>query len=142
MIVYDSSNYLDDLLYFWNRQRYISPKNTLPQILISKAELTELLKNKNLELLLFRINYSRDITLTSCTITDSELKNLKDQIQQLCSQSRITYSTIPHFPYEVKNIKFKVSEKIKKTKHLIIGKADNINLLGPVFNTENNKIDG
>lgn len=142
IIVYHESQPLEDLLYFWNRQRYLKPCKELQQIIVKASELGEMLKNKNLEWLLFRINYGKSFTLTSRTLTEIELKDLCAQLQTACPTCTFSHAVVSEFPYKVKQTNFLAADKLRKTKHVLVGKSDHINNLAPVFSAENKKIDG
>jgi len=141
IILYDESNYLKDLLYFWNRQRYLKPTLELQQIIVSKSQLDELLNNQNLEWLLYRINYTRRFSLVSRTLNEGELKVYQSHLQELCPQCEISYLAIDKFPFEVRKTNFFITDKINKVKHLIIGNSDNIQIVEPIFSAQKNKID-
>jgi hypothetical protein len=142
LIVYNDSNCLDDLLYFWNRQRYLKPENELQQIVVSTSELEKLLKNQNLNSLLYRISYSRTFTITSRTLDSNALKIIRNNLQEACPNCSFSHSFVANFPYEIKHTNFLITGKLKKTKQVIIGKSDNISNPESVFNPEGNRIDG
>lgn len=142
IIVYDEKEFIDDLFYFWNRQRYLKPSKQFQQIVITTSELGELLKNKNLEWLFFRINNGKSFTLTSRTLSESELRVLRDQLRVACPTCAFSYSKIVTFPYEVEQTKFLITDKLRKTTHVLVGKQDHINIPKLIFNSQVNKIDG
>lgn len=64
-IIYQPANFLSDLLYFWNRQLYIEPKNRLSQVLSTLDEFNALVGLPYFEGLLYRISQSHSVTLVS-----------------------------------------------------------------------------
>lgn len=90
-----------DLLYYWNRQLFIS-QSSLSQIIVSKDELIELLKDEYFIHLLYKLAKGNQIDVTSFTLDEAELKDIVSTKIQPVSKG-ISFQTKIHlkFPFDI-----------------------------------------
>jgi len=139
-VVYNKSNFLNDLLYFWNRQLYIQPQNFLSQIISTTGEIEELLQYESIEGLINRLSISNQVFLVSNSVPPSELSEIQQRMQSKCRSTRILTKNMDAFPFEISKTNYIASKHFKSINNLILGKRDFLSLPLPVFEN-NSKID-
>lgn len=133
-IVYESGNYLDDLLYYWNRQLYIEPKNRLNQVIATMAEVQVLLKDKWIGPLLHHLSVDNHVFLVSRSLNGADVEVVQSEMQLLSKNTRIEVDILSEFPYKPDGVRRICSNQIKAVKNLILGKSDYLKL--PQLNFE------
>lgn len=124
-IIYEQGNYLDDLLYFWNRQLYIAPNNRLNQIVSTREEAEQLMEGVNFEPLLYSLAPDHQIYVTSLGMESSAVKALRKKMQEKCRTVRLFSEATPSFPFAPKGgIRRLFSPFIKPTRSVILGEKD------------------
>jgi hypothetical protein len=127
-IVYDANNYLNDLLYFWNRQLYFEPKNILTQVISTTEEVEELLKDQWFGYLLKHLSLDNQVSVVSLSLTAGEVKEIQKKMQAVCSHARIETKEISSFPFKPGNIQYAIPNYFKPVNNLILGKSDYLKL--------------
>jgi hypothetical protein len=123
-VVYDEEKYFADLIYFWNRQLYIEPRNKLNQVVSSMKDLEQLVETKNIEGLLFRLSISDRIYFVSSSVDSSRLNEVVKTIQSKYSTVRILTEQLQEFPFKHSSFRHIESKFIKPSNDLILGKTD------------------
>ena len=123
-IVYDSRNYLSNLLYFWNRQLYIEPNNRINQVVATIDEMDELLNDPFFEPLVYSLCHNNQAFLVSIGMASGNLEEMRKKMQTKCNNVRVFSESVSLFPFETNGFNFVTSKFIKPSKSLIIGKSD------------------
>jgi len=123
-IVYSQDNYLQDLLFFWNRQLYIEPLNRLQQVISSIEELEQLSADPYFEGLCYRLCFGHQIYLASISLTEESLRDIQVEIQPKCNSIQfITQAQVP-FPFSIVNAQYINSNFHKESTALVLDKED------------------
>lgn len=125
LIVYDNTYFcIPDLLYFWNRQLYIQPGGGLSQLICSRKELRELIDMPGFEMLLLSA-LSHRVTIVSKSLSEPELEQILEQVQAKCPfvefYNNYTFGT---FPFSVEDTQPVLSDVVRSTNNLVLGKSD------------------
>ncbi|HMK16619.1 MAG TPA: hypothetical protein VK492_00345 [Chitinophagaceae bacterium] len=123
-ILYEKDNYLNDLLYFWNRQLYFEPKNRLMQVISTVDELNEILQGHCVDDLLRELCIENNITLCSLTIDEIKIEELRKRAQELSKSVRFEKIKIAPFPFKPNVAQYIKQEFVRQTSSLILGKTD------------------
>jgi hypothetical protein len=101
LIISNEKDSLPDLFYFWNRQLFVTNSNQ-NQIILSKIELEELLKDKTFEGVLYNLAQKNIIDVTSFSLLEPELKSIvSEQIQPFSKYIRFYSKKYSQFPFDV-----------------------------------------
>lgn len=133
LIVYDEANGFDDLLYFWNRQLYQEPGQSLKQIIVSKSELISLSDNKSFGTLLNNLAFGKTIYIVSKSIKQSELKQLVDNLTQKITFLNVKIISPIAFPYSVRQILNSRYEQEQFDRNLLFDKNAYLPITMPHF---------
>ncbi len=134
-IIYDESNPVEDLFYFWNRQLYIDSSTTMNQIIASKGELVLLIEDKFFEGVLYDLAFNSRIDLVSKSISKDNLELIKQNIQSKFKNITFSVAQERNFPFEINRLDYENNfSSINKIKSAIIGKKDILKLPVPLFN--------
>lgn len=136
-LIYDATNYLTNLLYFWNRQLYIKPRNRLTQVVASEQEMNELLANEDLQHLVYYLSYGNPIYVQSIDSASERVEAFRKKMQDACPHIHFFTEPIDSFPFPIERLDRVESPLLHPTKHLVIGKSDFIRLPPLIF--ENGK---
>ncbi len=101
IIISDRKDSIKDLLYFWNRQLFVSRSN-LNQIILSVDELDELLKDEAFGNVLKRLALESSINITSQSLPTEILQNIISEKLQKCNRF-ISYHITANsdFPFDI-----------------------------------------
>ncbi|MEI9943946.1 MAG: hypothetical protein WDN26_06945 [Chitinophagaceae bacterium] len=124
MVIYDKNNFLNDHLYFWNRQLYHKPNNVLYQVIVSTEELRELENDEWLPGLLTRLSIDNHIYIVSQSVGDKKLEDIRQSFQSKAGNLRIDIKQTLQFPFPSYNPQFTNDPYFKFQNNLILGKTD------------------
>jgi hypothetical protein len=134
LIIYDSSNHFEDLIYFWNRKQFQRPENKVKQIIISKEQLSFFIADPFFVRILRDLSPDGNVYLVSFSISYQELEEQKNLLQ--------TSTTLVHFDIALSRLYPRAMDVgpfpyIKETvwsKNLLIGTKDFLKLPVPLLN--------
>ncbi|KYP13494.1 hypothetical protein [Flavihumibacter sp. CACIAM 22H1] len=127
-IICDTGHYLDDLLYYWNRQLYIEPRNILTQVVSTKDEIEALLTDEWFEPLLHHLSIDNQVCLVSRSMDETALAGIRSNMQQISRSARIEAEPLPAFPFKAGGVRQVRSSQVKAVKNLVLGKSDFLKL--------------
>lgn len=123
-IVYNEENYLNDLLYYWNRQQYLKPDDRIQQIISTTGELDLLIKDSYFFGTLGHLAYTSSFSLVSRSLPEAELKELSDAIKVKNPRfdlRRLVVNEFPFTPFRLNHISAKYFSPVN---NLIVGSED------------------
>jgi hypothetical protein len=141
-IIYDKENYLNDLLYYWNRQLYFEPRNILTQVISTLEETEELLKDQWFGSLLKSFSIDSQVSIVSYSVNETIIENLRKEMQEGCKSARIERKELRPFPFKSNDIQYVDSKHFKLANNLILGKTDFLKLPDVTFESGNSIDDG
>ena len=137
-IVYDSDNYLTDLLYYWNRQQYIEPTAKISHVISSRSQLVELSDEPYFIGLIYRLCFSSTFSLVSSTIEYNQLNEIRKLIQAKNINISPQPESIESFPFNYSRLKYKRQGYFALESNLLLGDKDFLKFSNLSF--ENNAI--
>lgn len=123
-IIYNPEDYLQDLLYYWNRQQYVEPKNLIKQVISTEKELLVLLVDTYFPALIYRLCFSHSISLVSTTIANERLIEFRKIIQEKNFNINIETENIKQFPFEYNSFDYTASKYLTAQNNLLVGNND------------------
>jgi hypothetical protein len=124
LLIYEDNNYFDDLLYFWNRQLFLAPLETLNQVVISKSEFTQLASLADFHSLLTAISPVNQFYVHSLSLNSDELDEVIVLCQQRCPNIRFFRAEMKEFPFKVARIEELQTFRKKEEIRLLHGSSD------------------
>lgn len=132
-IIYEAGHYIDDLLYYWNRQLYIEPLNMMTQVVSTKEEIETLLTDDWFGPLLHHLSIDNQVCLVSQSINEITLQSIRSKMQERSKLARIEAESLLPFPFKVAGVRPVRSNQIKAVKNLVLGKSDFLKLTPVTF---------
>lgn len=128
LIVYDENNATEDLIYFWNRALSQRPRGEILQLIASQSQLNLLITDPNFGLLLRSISYSNPIYLHSATLSNEEFNRCTAQLREAYPNINFSWYTALSFPRIQQTELYPYRREIKKTKSVLLGKKEFLNM--------------
>lgn len=128
LILYSKKTFLDDFLYFWNRQLYCEPSNLIRQLLCSEDDIACLLNDDHFKHLLKKLSINNQFNLVSVSVPEDKLKFYLAQIQALKPEIILFSLPITGFPYQPSSIKRIKVDFFNLNSSLILGNTDMIRI--------------